>query len=153
MEFHKGESQCFVYRQLGLVPLLTPYHNATMQFLNHDNIRRRISPEYLNDFSVSSRQQFFSSLVQPWEKKPHTSILATLGKQEIDSRKRKERKEKYLYQMWSLQLRIYTRSDWWEMLGAKKRILEDTTQKITSATLFSFSLTFCSSWESSPSHL
>lgn len=37
---------------------------TAVNHIHHDNIRRRISPEYLKDFSVSSRQWFFSTLVQ-----------------------------------------------------------------------------------------
>ena len=44
---------------------LRHYKSITaVNHIHHDNIRRRISPEYLKDFSVSSRQWFFSTLVQ-----------------------------------------------------------------------------------------
>lgn len=50
---------------------------AVICLASYDNISRRISPEYLNDFSVSSKQWFFSSLVQLFNEKNNIGVSKT----------------------------------------------------------------------------
>lgn len=75
------QRQLEVFENIRLAPL---QHNLTITVANlhcmhHDNIKRRISPECLNDFSVSSKQWFFSSLVQLCETM-HTKYFSWLTK-------------------------------------------------------------------------